>query len=669
MPSVINEHAQFLDELTAIPIVDGFVYIGIQNQDPTLLANQITIYADRALTIPIANPQRTGADGRTVNKIWVPGEYSIQVNDSNDVQKHQELDAGEEAVGAGDIVYTPLGGVATTLEEVASRGHSLFDFMTDAEKADITANTALLEVTVAIQTALNAAHTNGWGEIEAPPGTYLTSEIEWPGNNIILKGAGSGWGYDSSATPRTIFKAAAGTTNVFDLTQTGTAQDRNGNHLVDFMIDGDGIAVHGIEQAFGNTFTRLRITGCTTAGLHLANFTNSALVHQCSLYSNSGVGLKVSGSSTTLYTVTNSLINSNTVGGILLESGFGATLRNCVVESNTGYGIRLDKVSAHTGSMGTNAFTKCWFEDNAATGGSFVVEIDAFDNNANFSPLRTSFEKCRFSIITGRKFLSADRCKWLTFDECNFGWTLPIASGQIVTTSQSQHISITRHSTLSGQSGFGPKGLLQTDLEAMVTNGGVGCYHSDSTLQTSIGSVDITGATQAAPVVITATAHGFLQGEEVLIVDGGGMTELDGNTYRVGIVAANTMELSNLDGTDLDGTGFTAYSTGGTLKRPTDIDFAATWSNFGTPYGDARVWFDEDGYVNLSGHIATSGSINTLGFTLKVGYRPSHELNFVVESNGAFGQVTVEVDGDVIVKLGSTTRTSLDGIRYLPAQK
>lgn len=93
MPSVIDEHTQFLDESTGIPIVNGKVYIGLQNNDPK--ANLITIYSDRDLSIVLANPQPTDSAGRTVNKIWVPGKYSVQADDSNDVQKYQELDNGE----------------------------------------------------------------------------------------------------------------------------------------------------------------------------------------------------------------------------------------------------------------------------------------------------------------------------------------------------------------------------------------------------------------------------------------------------------------------------------------------------------------------------------------------------------------------------------------------
>lgn len=92
MTATIDEHTTFFD-IGGIPIVDGFMYIGIRNLDPIL--NPITIFSDRELTVPIANPQILDAFGRSINKIWIPERYSIKVEDSNNVQKYQELDNGE----------------------------------------------------------------------------------------------------------------------------------------------------------------------------------------------------------------------------------------------------------------------------------------------------------------------------------------------------------------------------------------------------------------------------------------------------------------------------------------------------------------------------------------------------------------------------------------------
>lgn len=71
----------------------------------------------------------------------------------------------------------------------------------------------------------------------------------------------------------------------------------------------------------------------------------------------------------------------------------------------------------------------------------------------------------------------------------------------------------------------------------------------------------ITGATQANPVVVTATGHPFVNGDKVSISGVVGMTQLNGNVYTVANKATNTFELSGINGT-----GFTAYTSGGTAK-------------------------------------------------------------------------------------------------------
>jgi len=79
--------------------------------------------------------------------------------------------------------------------------------------------------------------------------------------------------------------------------------------------------------------------------------------------------------------------------------------------------------------------------------------------------------------------------------------------------------------------------------------------------------VTITGATQANPVVVTATAHGYANGDAVYIKDVVGMTELNGRPFVVANVTANTFELSGVDGT-----GYTAYTSGGAANRVYEID-------------------------------------------------------------------------------------------------
>lgn len=82
-------------------------------------------------------------------------------------------------------------------------------------------------------------------------------------------------------------------------------------------------------------------------------------------------------------------------------------------------------------------------------------------------------------------------------------------------------------------------------------------------------SVNISGATQADPVVITTSvAHGYSDGDEILIENVSGMTELNNNRYVIANKTATTFELTDqVTGVNIDGSGFTAYTSGGTTSR------------------------------------------------------------------------------------------------------
>lgn len=78
---------------------------------------------------------------------------------------------------------------------------------------------------------------------------------------------------------------------------------------------------------------------------------------------------------------------------------------------------------------------------------------------------------------------------------------------------------------------------------------------------------NITAVTQADPCVVTIAGHGYLDGEEVFIEDVEGMTELNNRNFKVANKTASTFELQFMDGTDVDSTGFGAYTSDGTAAR------------------------------------------------------------------------------------------------------
>lgn len=78
----------------------------------------------------------------------------------------------------------------------------------------------------------------------------------------------------------------------------------------------------------------------------------------------------------------------------------------------------------------------------------------------------------------------------------------------------------------------------------------------------------ITGALRTNPVEITSIAHGLSNTDLVDIVEVVGMVELNGNRYKIKGVTANTFELTDPeDDTNINGTAFTIYKSGGKVRE------------------------------------------------------------------------------------------------------
>ena len=95
------------------------------------------------------------------------------------------------------------------------------------------------------------------------------------------------------------------------------------------------------------------------------------------------------------------------------------------------------------------------------------------------------------------------------------------------------------------------------------------------------GDKTITGITQANPAVVTATSHGYSNGDEVLISGVSGMTEVNGKRFLVANKTTNTFELQDKDGVDINSTSFTAYASGGVSNKVFELT---------TPYTTAQLF-------------------------------------------------------------------------------
>lgn len=105
------------------------------------------------------------------------------------------------------------------------------------------------------------------------------------------------------------------------------------------------------------------------------------------------------------------------------------------------------------------------------------------------------------------------------------------------------------------------------------------------TLFDAVTPVAVTSSTDATPIVVTATSHGYVTGDRVLIV--GHTTNIAANgIFKVTVLTANTFSLQDeFTGADVAGSGAGSGSSGLTVKAPPIIltrDYRNIIFQFGT---------------------------------------------------------------------------------------
>lgn len=95
-------------------------------------------------------------------------------------------------------------------------------------------------------------------------------------------------------------------------------------------------------------------------------------------------------------------------------------------------------------------------------------------------------------------------------------------------------------------------------------------FHQDGT-QVREAAKTISSTTAANPVVATSATHGYSNGDEIYVFGLTEMTELNGRWLKVASVTTNTFELTDRDGVNIDGSTWTAESTGGEAEKVYEI--------------------------------------------------------------------------------------------------
>lgn len=176
----------------------------------------------------------------------------------------------------------------------------------------------------------------------------------------------------------------------------------------------------------------------------------------------------------------------------------------------------------------------------------------------------------------------------------------------------------------------------------------------------------ITAITTASPPVVTSAAHGLANGATVRIVSVVGLnkktTDANGNvtttnlvnekTFKIANVATNTFELNDFNGNPINGTGYSAYVSGGQARKLVTSISGLTWLEGET------VGVLTDGGIHPDAVVSNSGvlTLNYPAAKVQIGYRYKSQGKLLRIDSGA-------ADGTSIGKTRRTTRAAMQVYR------
>lgn len=182
----------------------------------------------------------------------------------------------------------------------------------------------------------------------------------------------------------------------------------------------------------------------------------------------------------------------------------------------------------------------------------------------------------------------------------------------------------------------------------------------------NVTPVVVTSSTDATPIVVTATSHGFATGDKVMI--NGHTTNIAANgLYKVTKVNANSFSLQNINtGANIAGSGAGAGSSGVVIaapKIPMLGDFKDVQLQFFTS-GGGNMTVRVAGSLGLPFSLRTShGDTPNFGATIS----SSNPYEYIAIINQANGATTPGATGIVLTgtDVANSYKVNIDGIKYL----
>lgn len=269
-------------------------------------------------------------------------------------------------------------------------------------------------------------------QIIIPQGTFeIDGEIQITKKGVTIQGAASNYRYsEDNGFTGTQLKFMSGTSG-FDLTTLDSTYATSSEYsaLYNLNIDGNDVLVNGVYVRGCKLIQNCTIQRCSSAGLVLGGWVNQTIVKECGIVGN-GIGVYVRGIANTIFKITECNIRQNTKG-IQIEQDVGGKFEQCVIESNTSWGLLITAAAGE--SVGNIPFEKCWFENNGYGVPIQQVRIEGADTTPDIYNL--SFNDCVFDTgsNTSKQDLYVDGGLYTRFSRCQFSNPLGISTGIVLT--------------------------------------------------------------------------------------------------------------------------------------------------------------------------------------------------------------------------------------------
>lgn len=397
------------------PLENGFIYIGSINQNPETAP--VSVYWDEAMTQPVAQPIRTfsGYPSRlgTPSPIYVNSDYSITVRDKNRVlvftapisseyQLSLSLSSGSSLVG---FIQAGTGAELRTVQSRLRDTISVFDFMTVAQITDVQNKTKSLDVSGAIQEAVNFAKGR---YIFMPIGTYRIDspiELNWSSEVGTIYEQGTKIIGESTIDTIIINRFAGyGLKHSVTSAQAAASKRMTNGELSGFSIQFDASSPVGAAgiKLFSFWFGRIEdvmISGSKEHGIYLPvdpaisanpdNYSCAQLrVERCDIRSSTGWGINA-GMFSIIWIIDSCYIVNNLLGGVY-TAGSGHSVVNTAIAGN---GTNSASVGLHIAHAGVGSPHNVHIRDNEMDnnwgchikleGYSHIVEQNRFIQDAS----------------------------------------------------------------------------------------------------------------------------------------------------------------------------------------------------------------------------------------------------------------------------------------------